>query len=182
MTKTQAAFVLGVVTGAGGAVLAGLILGWPTGYLRERGRQRAEATGCRNAAKSEEKRAAAKAEADKVAAMNARHNEEQEIELLRRERVGARFRWKASKEDVGMIGTVIRLAEQQSRLRVVVDFESPVGRPPTKYDYQAPTSIEWKVLTAPDDEQIHRTARMNAKSFDDNDGWVEFEQLPREPS
>lgn len=174
MTNAQAAYLLGVLSGALIAVLAA----WPVGYLRERARQRA----AEHPPRQDRKRAEAKEAADALARANAEHASAQDLELIRRARVGTRFRWRGTPDDVGMIGTVLRLSRQHPRLFVVVQWESPPGRNPDERDDSTtePTSIEWRVLNEPEAAQRHWTARCILDSYNDEDGWIQYERLPRE--
>ncbi len=58
-------------------------------------------------------------------------------------------------------------------------WSNPDGREPHDDDYEVGQRIgmAWKDLTMPAADQRHRTARLIARSDDDNDGWVEFERM-----
>lgn len=94
-----------------------------------------------------------------------------------RDRVGARFLRRHTAEDSGTIVTIVDLGRDWTRQVLVEEF-SPEGRQPTEFDSEiwTRTNVEWAALTRPAPEQIHRTARMS-DSFDDADGWVEFERI-----
>ncbi len=168
-------FLLGV----GSTVLAGLILAWFTGALQESGRRwssnrharRAE----RNAAESEAVQAA-QAERDRQSRDLA---SQMEIKRLRGSRIGVRFRWRASANDPGMMGTIVDLDSRSPKERVIMQFSSPDGREPTPRDFSDHrTSVEWEALNRSVADQRHRTARTIAHSCNDDNGWVEFERLP----
>ena len=101
-----------------------------------------------------------------------------ELERVRKERVGRLFRQRLTPDDPGMFGKVVRL-DAQRRGYVFVIWVNPPGRKTTVGDPTAGQSIgtEWRQLIKPADDQRHITARVDLKSLDDNDGWVVFEEV-----
>lgn len=90
--------------------------------------------------------------------------------------------WRADAEDQGMVGVVKELGRgSEWKTKVTIVWDNPSGRKPRDYDYVAgqPIVIEWRHLTASANVQRHRTARLMLNSTNDNDGWVEYEQLSR---
>lgn len=105
--------------------------------------------------------------------------EAREIQRLRSERIGRVFRRRLSADDPGMIGKIVDLYERDPKSTVVVIWTSPPGRDPTEADPPAGerSGIAWRYLHESAAVQKHRTARMNLKSDNDEDGWVEFEEI-----
>lgn len=95
---------------------------------------------------------------------------ETHLRKLETERVGARFRVKETKDDPGRVIEVIGLdprhPDQKVRTR-------PVDEPE---EFRV-TLIEWRQLTKSPDRQIHETARFDARSDDDADGWIRYERV-----
>lgn len=120
-----------------------------------------------------------KKRSDEKAEDQKRRAEAKHIERLRNERKGRLFRRRLAPGDPGMIGEVVDIDRRQPMTRVVMVWNSPAGRTTTEDDPAAgrPTTIEWKVLQRSPDEQRHLTARLIAKSHNDNDGWIEFEEI-----
>lgn len=100
------------------------------------------------------------------------------LERVRKERVGRLFLQRVTPDDPGMIGKVVSLDARRNGY-VFVIWENPPGRRSTVGDPTTgrPIGIEWRQLIKPTDDQRHITARVDLKSFDDNDGWVVFEAL-----
>jgi hypothetical protein len=109
----------------------------------------------------------------------ARRAEAERLARLERERVGKQFVRRVYKGDPGMVGQVVELNQRDPTRSVILTWSSPAGREPHEDDYEVGQRIgmAWKDLTMPAPDQRHRTARLIARSGDDNDGWVEFESL-----
>src|SRR5437879_2584527 len=124
-----------LIIGAGIGALATCLLAWPTAALVESGRrwssQRHERVAETRNAKQRQLLLVAK---EKIQADAARR-EAEELRRLREERVGRRFRWRASSDDSGMIGTIVDLEPSRPSGWVLLHFESPHGRVTTPYDY-----------------------------------------------
>lgn len=115
---------------------------------------------------------------NEAAARNELAAERQDIE---QERVGVQFRKRYTANDSGTILTVIGLAPSEWRTDVVLEEAAPPGRIPTEFDSTLTTvQMKWSTLVTPHSVQRHATARLMMKSFDDSDGWVEFERIPTE--
>ena len=94
--------------------------------------------------------------------------------------MGAQFLCRESATDVGYRVIVTALAEDRPGSWVVVRAIPNPEREPTPHDLRTDIDvrIEWRTLTQSGDEQRHRTARVIVKSFNDEDGWIEFERIP----
>lgn len=160
------------------AVLVGAFL---TGALRERGRQWMEDRRTLRTRKQKlrqhEEQEAADLERRKIADLE----KFQDRRLLERARVGERFLWRASPDDEGMLGTVVGLDRLHPKIKVRVKWISPPDREPSQHDYSTDTVtiMEWGSLTRSPADQRHRTALLIANSFNDEDGWIEYERIGR---
>ena len=167
-----AALVGGILIG----VVVGFLVSYPVGFLRELGRDRASRLVQRRADKRLHQQAEADAAKARKDAEAQAERERQRLERIRTERVGRRFMRRETRADPGIGVEVVDLDPRQPQDRVIVRYTATAGRSPTRYDPPSDTvSIEWKILTQSPSEQRHRTARLIEQSFDDNDGWLQFE-------
>jgi hypothetical protein len=165
-----------LLTGVVGVVI-GFVASYPVGYLRERGRQRAVRADQARASKQRREAAANAAATQALAREQEECKRREHIETLKKERIGRRFlRRSNSKEEAGVIVTVIDLDRRDPKRRVLV--ENTPGGAELPADVPTRLVMDWHVLVAAPEVQKHRTARLIAHSSDDADGWLEFEQLP----
>lgn len=110
---------------------------------------------------------------------NQQKEDSKRLDSLKEERVGKRFRFRTSARDSGMLGEVVELDPRDAHRRVIVVWSDSPGRTATDDDYTVGqrVSIEWRHLTEAADRQRHRTARTIAQSFEDSDGWTQFERI-----
>lgn len=101
------------------------------------------------------------------------------LDRTERERVGAKFTFRASQIDIGMVGEVASLYEGHPLDQVRVQWSSPVGRTPTVDDPRTNGAVimSWRDLTKSPNEQRHWTAKLRTKTFDDTDGWIQYERI-----
>jgi hypothetical protein len=165
----------GLVVGVG----VGFLASYPVGFFREVGRDQAarlirRRNDVREQRRAEEASNALIAEREATTAREVR-----ELEVLSQDRVGALFLHRVHRDDVGIQVTVVELDARQPRQRVIVRYEPTTGRTPTPHDppVDQRVSIEWRALTATDADQRHRTALLIEKSYDDADGWIEYERI-----
>ncbi|MDO8392472.1 MAG: hypothetical protein Q7V57_18515 [Actinomycetota bacterium] len=160
-------------------VLLGFLSSYPVGFLRELGRARAaQVTVTRQ--KKAEANAAALRQAAAVAAAEAKAAGEQaELKALETARVGARFLRRVTSSDAGLLLEVVGLDPRRPRDHVLVTQEPLPGRVPTPHDpVGGQSSMAWRQLNEAPADQIHKTARLVNQSYDDADGWIEFERIP----
>jgi hypothetical protein len=98
-----------------------------------------------------------------------------ELRKLEGERVGVRFLVRESKDDPGTLIEVIGIDPKARKARVRAIPLDRSDDPPV-------TLIAWDTLTRPADQQRHATARLDADSYDDNDGWVRYERVDPQTS
>lgn len=98
---------------------------------------------------------------------------------VRADRVGRTFRYRTSAGDPGMVGEIVDLHRDHPELMVIMTWKNPPGRAASDDDFSEGQriGIEWKQLRKSESDQKHRTARMIARSNNDADGWVEFEEI-----
>jgi hypothetical protein len=167
--------VAGLVVGVG----VGFLASYPVGFVREVGREHASRRIRRRDEARERRRAEEASDALSAERKATALRELREMEKLSEDRVGAQFLHRVHRDDAGIQVTVVELDPHQPKQRVIVRYEPVPGRPPTPHDppVDQRVSVEWRALTAPDAEQRHRTARLIENSYDDADGWIEYERI-----
>ena len=160
-------------------VLVGGVAAFGTGFLRAAGSSAWQGLALRTAKVRRAVRAKRQERSAKRAAAKAATELADERTRLKAERVGAKFRKRYTADDTGTIVTVRELRNPNWQEMVNVKEVAPAAREPTEFDNQFPAryGIKWSDLTKSDSEQRHLTARVMAESFDDADGWIEFERL-----
>lgn len=99
---------------------------------------------------------------------------------LETERVGKRFRVRETRDDTGMILTVLSLNSRHPWTHVDVECVSPPRRTTTRDDCVGRYSQAWLDFVVPADEQRRWTARFRREPDDNEDGWLHYESIPDE--
>ena len=104
-----------------------------------------------------------------------------QIAKLSADRVGSRFLRREDPDSEGVVGLVVSLATDDPTNGVEIVWAKAPGLDPDPGDRALTNRIRmsWTDLTKPSHVQQHETARLIAKSDDDQDGWVMFEPLDR---
>ncbi|MBK5333638.1 MAG: hypothetical protein JJD93_16800 [Ilumatobacteraceae bacterium] len=111
--------------------------------------------------------------AERVAVETARQSELRRVEEIANSRVGKVFLRHYSNNDAGVRVVVLALSTDDPDHKVLLEYPPNDANPDGLR-----VKTEWRAMTEPDDVQRHRTARTIAQSYDDSEGWVEWELLP----
>ena len=179
-----ASLVASAVVGAIFGGVSGILTARWTGYWGERGRQRASDDKQRRDLEKQEREEADRLAEVEESTARQRENSQREMEKLSQERVGACFLHRTSPTDPGMVGRVIGLDARHPGLKVRVTWSSPPGRNSTEHDCQVdtPVTMDWDNLVMSHTAQRQWTARNILDSYDDADGWVQYERITGPPS